>query len=622
MLSTSVTHGDGPAAILETESGSTEALSTLEGLEPFVDGAVTTAMTANDIPGTIISIVHHGDVVLSKGYGYADQERTIPATGESTRFSVASISKTFVWTSVMQLVEQGKLDLDVDVNTYLTQFQIPASFEQPVTLRHIFAHTAGFEDRVIGLFRKDLDLMHGSAESLSYYIPERVRPPGQYAAYSNWASALAGLIVSNVSGVPFNQYVAENVLNPLGMSHSTFVEPLPDTLPGETSGAFRRTSGENIDDGYIYSDLGPAAALSATAADIAKFMIAHLGDGTYNGQRILSEDSVRRMREPTHRHHPAIDASLHGFREYTHNGRFTYGHGGNHAYFHSTLVMMPEDSLGLFISTNALNAKPALAQIKRAFFDRYYPRATENKVSNLSLAGAASSDDFVGSYRSTRRNYSTWARVFSIVTADTSVTTAARGGLVYKGERYIPTAKDVFTSLENPDHVIAFQRNEKGVVTHMFDSPWRALETVPVSTSTTLHGVIIGLGVLVMLALIAFGLWKLRLWRRAALTDKLAVGVIVLASAINIAFLALLLPTSESASLDLYFAGKPNLALLLAAPLLAAVLSAAGLAFGVHSWRQTRWTRLSRFGYLTATAILLAFSWSLNVWNLLGPWNA
>ena len=594
----------------------------LESLEPFLDGAVDAAMQANDIPGLILSVVHNGKTLLAKGYGFADQDRTIPAHGELTRFSVASLSKTFVWTAVMQLVEQEKLDLDTDVNSYLTQFQIPATFEEPVTLRHIFAHTAGFEDRVLGLFRRDLDRLHSPAEALSYYIPERVRPPGQYAAYSNWASALAGLIVSNVSGMPFNQYVTENVLEPLGMRHSTFYEPIPGVLPGDTSGAFRRKRGENIDDGYIYSDLGPAAALSATAGDMAKFMIAHLGDGTYKGQRILSKDAVIKMRKPTHRQHPAIDASLHGFREYTHNGRFTYGHGGNHVYFHSTLTMMPEDQVGLFISTNSLSGKPAVGQIKRAFFDRYYPgndAVTPLKTDTENTKAVA---EFAGHYRSTRRNYSTWARALSGASTDTRVTVADRSGLVYQNKRYIQVSEDVFRSPEDPDRVIAFRRNDRGEITHMFDSPWRALERVTASTHPALHSGILGGGLMVMLCVILVGLWKLRAWRHTGFRDRLALGFVVLASIVNSLFLLLLVPTSAGGFLNLFFDGKSNIALLLSMPALAALLSVAALFCGVQLWQQGRWSLGARLGYSGSVLALLAFSWSLSVWNLLGPWNA
>lgn len=600
--------------------------SELPELEAFMDGAVITAMEANNALGAIVSVVHKGKTVLAKGYGYADEARSVPVSGSSTRFSVASVSKTLVWTSVMQLVERGSLNLDVDVNSYLTQFQIPDTYEQPVTLRHILAHTAGFEDRVFGLFYRDVERLQTPEDALAYYIPKRVRAPGTYPAYSNWATALAGLIVANVSGVSFNRYVADNILTPLDMTFSTFVEPIPDEKPGTHSGAFRRTAGDYVDDGFIFSGLGPAAALSATAEDMAKFMIAHLGDGSFDGQRILKPETVLQMREPTHRQHKAMKASLHGFREYTHNGRFAYGHGGNHVYFLSTLVMVPEEDVGIFVSFNTLDSSAALTQLKNAFFDRYYPRKPAQDVFRSTYQGSAlpasneSLEDYPGSYLSTRRNYSTWAKGLSDIPGLVKVSIAEKGGLLVGGKRYIAIDEDVFQNTENADQRIAFERDEAGEISYLFDSPHRALQKLTGLDNRVFHLVVVLLALLTMLLVIVYGIWKVRVWWRSSRIEKLLVGALLSASLINLIFLAKFMPTSLLGFLDLYLGDQPSVSVLLSLPLIAACLSIGALLASVILWLRDGRSLIVKLRYSGAASLLVAFAWILNYWNLLGPW--
>ena len=162
---------------------------------------------------------------------FEDVENLVPVDPAETLFRPGSISKLFTWVAVMQLVEQGKLDLDTDVNTYLETFQIKDTFEEPITLRHIMTHTPGFEDGGIGyLIISDADRVLPLAESMKRYQPERVNPPGAQTAYSNYATAIAGLIVANASGLSFNNYIQKYIFDPLAMNNSTFEEPLPTVL--------------------------------------------------------------------------------------------------------------------------------------------------------------------------------------------------------------------------------------------------------------------------------------------------------------------------------------------------------------------------------------------------------
>ncbi len=185
-------------------------------LEAFLDGIMPVQLRRGDIAGAVVSVVKDGKVLFAKGYGYADIEAKKPVSPGDTLFRPGSISKLFTWTAVMQLVEQGKLDLDRDVNAYL-DFKIPSTYPQPITLRHIMTHTSGFAETVENLFVKDAAAMKPLQTYLEEHVPNRIFPPGSTPAYSNYATALAGHIVQRVSGQPFDEYIAANILQPLGM---------------------------------------------------------------------------------------------------------------------------------------------------------------------------------------------------------------------------------------------------------------------------------------------------------------------------------------------------------------------------------------------------------------------
>ena len=217
-----------PAAVASAQSATTPQLTAVD-LEAFLDGMMPAQLEREDIAGAVIAVVKDGQVIFAKGYGYSDMAKRTPVTPDATLFRPGSTSKLFTWTSVMQLVEQGKLDLNRDVNDYL-DFKIPPAFGKPITLRNIMTHTAGFEEVVKDLFVADAQHMGSLEYYVKNHIPARIFPPGTVPAYSNYATALAGYIVQRVSGKPFEQYVAENIYIPLEMKRSTFVQPLPEDL--------------------------------------------------------------------------------------------------------------------------------------------------------------------------------------------------------------------------------------------------------------------------------------------------------------------------------------------------------------------------------------------------------
>ncbi|MCY1079289.1 serine hydrolase domain-containing protein [Archangium lansingense] len=222
--------GEAPAPKQSPSTGPTD----VRELEAFLDGVMREQLEAYRIPGAVIAVVKDGRLLLAKGYGYSNLERREPVIAERTLFRIGSVSKLFTWTAVMQLAEQGRLDLDADVNTYLRDFQIPATWRQPITLRHLLCHTAGFEERLPATV-SSADELAPLGKLLTRSMPARVHPPGEVGAYSNYGAMLAGYIIEQVSGRPFEQYIEENILKPLDMRHSTFRQPLPPGLAPDMS---------------------------------------------------------------------------------------------------------------------------------------------------------------------------------------------------------------------------------------------------------------------------------------------------------------------------------------------------------------------------------------------------
>ena len=181
-------------------------------LESFFDGMMNDHLKSKHIAGAVVAVVKDGNIVLKKGYGYSDYENKRPVSPDSSLFRIGSISKTFTWIAVMQLAAQGKLNLDEDVNVYLTDFEIPDGKGGPITLRNLMTHTPGFEDRLLGIFGRDEKTIRPYGEILKEQLPERVRPSGVEMSYSNHGTGLAAYIVENVSGLKWNENVEQNII--------------------------------------------------------------------------------------------------------------------------------------------------------------------------------------------------------------------------------------------------------------------------------------------------------------------------------------------------------------------------------------------------------------------------
>lgn len=484
--------GDAPADVNELTAADVEA---------FLDGIVPLQLAREDIAGATAVVVKDGNVLFARGYGYADVAKKKTVSPDETLFRPGSVSKLFTWTAVMQLVEQGKLDLDRDVNEYL-DFKIPEAFGKPITLKNILTHTPGFEEQVKDLFAPGA-ASPNLGEYLKTHVPARIFAPGANPAYSNYATALAGYVVERVSGRPFNDYIAENIFQPLGMTRSTFAQPLPDALAPNMSGGYRLAS----DEPGQFEMIGPfpAGSLSSTAADMARFMIAHLQGGQLGGARILRPETAQLMHSRLFALDQAANGMAHGFYEESRNGRRIIGHAGDTVYFHSDLHLVPDANVGFFVSYNSAGRGQISPRtiLWEAMLDRYFPYAPPH-APTLDTA-KADAQIVSGTYMPSRRGDTSFLKAAALLgeatvaaTADGSIEVSALTGTNGKPKRWREVAPLTFREVDGQSTLI-FKPDQDGNLRMILPFPFFTFQRVGLWENKSLLLPILGISLAVML---------------------------------------------------------------------------------------------------------------------------
>jgi CubicO group peptidase (beta-lactamase class C family) len=372
-------------------------------LEAFFDGIVPLQLERSDAAGATVLVRKDGKELLKKGYGFSDISKKKPVDPDSTIFRLASISKLFTWVSVMQLVEQGKLDLDADVNKYL-DFQIAPAFGKPITLRNLMTHTGGFEEVIRDILLTDPKKAMPLREFLIQNQPRRMFPPGEVPAYSNYGVGLGGYIVQRVSAQPFEDYVAGHIFEPLAMKHSSFRQPLAEELVPFPSEGYRNNT-EKPAVGFEIFNPAPAGGISSTALDMGRFAEALLNGGDLDGHRILKPETLQAMWTKQFGTSDALPAMCMGFYQTWRNGLRFVGHDGDLIAFHSMFLVEPKEKLVIFISYNSASAaNKTRTEILTSFADRYYPSA---QMPEFQKVRAEEIKAIEGTYQSTRRADST-----------------------------------------------------------------------------------------------------------------------------------------------------------------------------------------------------------------------
>jgi CubicO group peptidase (beta-lactamase class C family) len=594
-----------------------------EDLEAFFDGVLASQMHSRPIASATVSVVKDGELWFAKGYGYADREALRPVDAEKTLFRPGSISKLFTWTSVMQLVEQGKIDLHADVNQYLTQFQIPDTFPEPITMTHLLTHTPGFEDGGLGyLIIKDEKGIVPLSESLAKHVPKRVRPPGTYSSYSNYGTALAGLIVANVSGTKFEEYVEKHIFEPLGMHRSTFREPLPEALAPDMASSYRRKNGA-FEPGHfeLISNFAPAGALSSTATDMARFMIAHLHHGRFGEARILAEETAKRMHQRLYTLDERLPGMAHGFYEEEVRGQRVIGHGGDTEFFHSSLALFPEHDVGVFVSYVGGNfLEPA--ELVDAFAARYFPSPQKGNP-KPPADFAERGERFTGSFRFTRQNWSTLEKLLALF-QEISVSVTEKNELLVTGflpepMRLVEIEPLLFQQVDGTARV-AFEEDAAGATTHLFFDflPFMPTYRVPWFETQSFSLTLAAAAILLSFTVISGGIrhrWENRNEPAPGLSTA---RVASLLGFLLLAFLGVAAAGLPAVEEELFYRIPGSVTAALVLPHLSAVLVAVLAVLLVVVWSRGIFPWRRRLHYTLFFAAALGLHWLYFHWNLLG----
>ncbi len=589
-------------------------------LGQFMDKLVNERMEKFNVPGYTVSVVQDGKVIFAKGYGYADANKTVQVDSEQTLFRIGSVSKLFVWTAVMQLVERNQVDLNANVNKYLGDFQIPDTFPQPITLANLLTHTAGFDKRDQGELSPVSDQSFDLTDYIQNDLPKRILPPGEFHVYSNYGTNLAAYIVEQVSGMSFERYVAENILNPLGMSRSTFQQPLPPVLAADMAEGYYWQTGFPIGKPGDFEILPPSGALSTTAVDMAKFMLAHLNKPAEGSLPILRPDTLELMHTTQFRFDPRLPGYTYGFFETHRNGQRLIGHTGGTTQFSGSVMLIPEHNIGLFEAYTG--GTKGCGFLKEDFVDHYF-RTDEGAPPQPAAMVSPDLGSFQGTYRTTLVSRTTFEKTIQLLNSGDKVTTNADGTLNFQGSRWIRIDPLTFQK-EGSAELLVFQTQDGllgGKITYLFIGN-EALEKLSWFESMPFQFAALAVGLLVfiinIIALPVSALIRRKRAEKYSLSQRVGRWLIWLACAANLMFIisfALLIFKA------VYF-GFPGLQkMIFLLPILSIVFCAVSLVLmeinqhGINA--SPRWTRSTKAAILVVAAASTGFAWWLSYWNLL-----
>jgi CubicO group peptidase (beta-lactamase class C family) len=602
-------------------------------LEALFDGIFPMQMEQSDIAGTSVLVMKDGKVLLEKGYGYADLKAKKTVDPSTTIFRLASISKLFTWISVMQLEEQGKLDLDTDVNKYL-DFEIKPAFNKPVTLRNLMTHTGGFEEVIDDILLTDPKKAITLRDDLIHNQPKRMYPPGEIPAYSNYGVGLASYIVQRLSGKPFEQYVQEHIFTPLGMTHSSFHQPLEKALADLPSEGYRGNTTKPPVGFEIFNPVG-AGGISSTAADMGRFGQALLNGGELDGKQILKPETLKQMWTPQFRASDQMPPICMGFYQDWRNNLRWIGHEGDLIAFHSLFFVEPTQKIVLFVSYNSAGGggEPR-PEIINMFSDRYFPGAPNTEFLKTPASELKAIE---GSYQTTRRADSTKLKLSSIgsqrkASVDKDGVLKIDGVKDLRGHqiKWKPIAKDLWQAEDDQRKIFAIRDQKGRVVRLAVDFPGVQFQRVSwyEDDRWVLPALGVSLGILLLVALTTLVRAGRRICLRKRPRPAPQPGTIWLTLGPRIAAFAWVILLGSilgflASTGDDFMPPTPEwfrwFVLVNWATAITIFFSFFAVVAGIRIWfrDQIRWITMVKFSLVGLACLFL--SWFAIHWNLIGP---
>ncbi|MDX1579639.1 MAG: serine hydrolase domain-containing protein, partial [Gemmatimonadota bacterium] len=544
-----------------------------------------------------------------------------------TVFRVGSNSKTLTAAAVLTLLEDGRVDLDTDINEYLTRVRVPNTYPEEITLRHLLTHTAGLDERLFGQHARTREEALSLEEYLAEKLPPRTGPPGAVISYNDHGTSLAGLVVEEVSGQPFAEYVADRIFDPLGMTLSSFdIANLPPSVRGNLATAYRSRDGAYEPYDYDYIQTAPAAGLVTTATDMGRFMLALLGGGRLGERRVLSDSMTAVMLSRQFAHDPRLRGRAFGFAEVDENGVRGLSKDGQATGFLSRIFLLPDAGIGFFASINLSiffnRASGFHRRLTTAILDRYFmpDSAYFDRPEAPAPDPSFDAGPYVGTYRNMEGSRHTIEKIL-FLGDETRVRDGGDGTILVNGTSYVQLEPGRFQYEGGGPYYLSFRLGDDGLASHLFmgagaeeRAPWH-----DTARTTMIVLAVTGLSLLSAILVWAFAGLFARLRGRPAGDGHPGRRVLVAAAALSLGFLVGFGWIFSRTDFQEFFKGvPPAMAALLTLPVAVVPLTAVTVVHTLRAWRSGRGSIPGRIHYSLVSAALVLFLLLLDNWHMLG----
>ena len=588
-----------------------------EQLERWLNDFVPEKMDESLTPGLAFSYYKQSQAIFTQGFGVTNIESNKRVDPTSSVFRIASISKLFAPVAAMQLVEQGRLDLDQDINAYLHQFKLKSHFNKPVSMRHLFTHTAGFEDKYYADGTLEQDKHEKLGEHLQHALPNLMREPGEYVSYSNYGSALAAFVIEQITGRDFADYVRDEILLPAGMLNSGY--NLTSQLEEQLVTGYLRDDGTLTPRPYTWIHRYPPTSMMTTAEDMMKFAKIFINQGMGESKRILTSESVSKILSTQFTQHPNLPGMAMAFSEFNRYGNNTFYHDGGHVGFHAIFVIIPEQNAAYFAAANLKNGSlpsDIKYEFLKTFFDNQQPYQKPERRADVDTSV------YSGRYRLNRYSPSNFEKLVDLFGAATTVNIkgSEEGYIQLFDGKYWQVADNEF-HLEDRDHKLIFELDGAGKVSRLF-LDWggvpRVFEKQQLLQSPLPFQVLLGLLLLASIIL-SVVIWRNKSRQSPGKLSALPTWLAILAGLTLVAFIL---------GLVIYFVGADHmnirmdrilpLKILLALPIVSLILLI-GFVFTGYFNKHSRSLHRNT-SHLFMVINCATFYWLLWQWNLFGYW--
>lgn len=613
---------------LNAKANSNSTAIDLEELGEFTDAFFSKNIDKYHIPGAAIAIVKDGEICFMKGYGYSDVENKKSVDPEKTLFGIASVSKLITATAVMQQYEEGKIDLNKDINEYLSAFKIEERFNKPVTMKSLLTHTSGFNQSSIGIGVRNSSEIKSLSEYLTNAIPKRVNEPNRFFSYSNQGVSLAGHIVEIVSGEKFESYVNEKIFKPLKMNSSTFYQPIPENMEKDKAIGYGYWTQKKtlFRTEPLYYQVMPAGACYTTVSDMAKFISANLNKGSYEKSQLLKETTMEEMHKQQFTHNPKMPGQAYGFWESFENNQRGLFHTGTSDGYASLLYLIPENNIGFILCYNLATDK-LRSDFLQSFLDNFFPVEKTVKIKPV-IDFEKRVKQFEGLYWNIEKPRYTLDKLEVLMSDGLIKARALEDGTLkltgYYGDKvgnYIEIEPEVFKNTETEEIVTFKQSNTKDNCNYLFIKN-NAFKKVSWYENPTL---IIVLALLSLLIIMSSSVILIRGYISKKLINNEIIGigrytVHIATLAVVLIFIFCIIAAIVTSKLGKYafmFGIPISIKIILLIPIMLCCMTPFLFIISILAWKNKYWTFIYRSFFTIFTAAIAIFLVVLKYWNMI-----